>query len=284
MSVTDIHAYHQLITNSYDQRSKNYHESEPHRDVATQLVDYRPPHKNDRVLDAATGTGNVAFHAADKVGPDGYVVGVDLSRGMIEKAHAHALLSESGHNNMAFLLGDAEHLPCTPNSFDRIYCASAFFWIADKAHTLNQWFDVLRPGGVVGFHAWPEESYVFGYVARQVLKKYGIDYLAHSPYGSIEKSTRLLKDAGFVDAEVIVVEEGSYLSLEEAKDCWINEDHYPIGQYPHPVSVMTEDILAQARADYEAEMGRRNTEDGVWNDTSIYYVYGRKPSNTTTLA
>jgi len=55
--------------------------------------------------------------------------------------------------------------------------------MADKQQVLKHWYALLKPGGRVGFHAWPEASYVFGYVARQALKAHGVEYLAHSPYG-----------------------------------------------------------------------------------------------------
>jgi hypothetical protein len=37
------------------------------------------------------------------------------------------------------------------------------------------------------------------------------------------------------------------------------------------------EILASARRDYDAEMERRSTDKGVWNNTTLYYVYGKKP-------
>jgi len=46
VSVTDIHAYHKIITDSYDERSKTYNDSESHRVLAKQLVDYAPPPVN----------------------------------------------------------------------------------------------------------------------------------------------------------------------------------------------------------------------------------------------
>jgi ubiquinone/menaquinone biosynthesis C-methylase UbiE len=277
MVVTDIDAYRRLITDSYDERSKSYNESAWHRSLAKQLVDYAPPNIGDRVLDIGTGTGTVAFHSASIVGPNGNVTAIDISTGMIGKAGE--LLKRSMYNNIAFQVADAENLPFSRNTYDRIYCASAFFWISDKEKTLKHWFEVLAPGGIVGFHAWPEDSYVFGYVARQVLMKYGITYLAHSPTGNKDKCSKLLENAGYEHINIIEVEGGSYITLETAKDCWINEDHYPIGQYPHPLKGVPPDVLEQARRDYDAEMEKRNTDKGVWNNTTLYYVYGRKPSS-----
>jgi len=277
MSVSDLAAYHKLITDSYDQRSNNYNDSLPHREQAQQLVDYYPPPDAGRVLDVGTGTGAAAFHAAGYVGDEGEVLGVDISTGMISKARA--LLQDSGLAHVHFIQADGERLQHEQAYFDRIYCASAFFWMTDKQQTLNHWYKLLKPGGWVGFHAWPETSYVFGYVARQALKTQGVEYLAHSPYGSVEIITGLLSRAGYEDIDVKVIESGHYLSLQEAIDAWINETDYPIGQYPHPVTVTPPDILEQARQGYIREMECRNTAKGVWNDTTQYYVFAKKPQS-----
>lgn len=224
MSVTDIHAYHKIITDSYDERSKTYNDSEWHRILAKQLVDYAPPAKNGSVLDIGTGTGSVAFHAASLVGQEGEVTGVDISRGMIAKANE--LLKDSAIRHIEFILADGENLAFMPNRFDRVYCASAFFWISDKVGALKHWRELLKPGGIVGFHAWPENSYVWGYIARQVLKRYGVEYLAHAPYGSVETCTQMLEQAGYEHIDIKVVESGHYISLEDALNGWISEEHY----------------------------------------------------------
>ena len=274
MSVTDYKAYQKIITDSYDERSASYAKSEWHRALAERLVDYFPPRAGDTVLDIATGTGNVAFHAAKQVGEDGRVIGVDISKGMIAEAERIRLASQSA--NIEFTLADGEQLDYPDNSFDRIYCASAFFWVADKPRALANWYRLLKPGGILGFHATPETSFVYGYVARNVLKTYGVEYLAHSPTGSKEICESLMKKAGYTEIQVNDVKEGHFITLQEARDAWITEEHYPVGQYPHPVAVTQQAILDKAQRDYDAEMARRLTDKGIWNDTTMYYVYGTK--------
>ena len=130
MTVIDIGAYHKIITDSYDERSKSYNDSAWHRSLAKQLVDQVPPKLGDEVLDIGTGTGTVAFHSASIVGPRGNVTGSDISTGMIAKATE--LLEESAYDNIRFHMTDGEDLPFSNSSFDRIYRASAFSWLSDK--------------------------------------------------------------------------------------------------------------------------------------------------------
>jgi len=274
MYVSDYQAYQKIIIDSYDERSQLYTQSKWHRSLAEQLVDYYPPKDGDSVLDIGTGTGSAAFHCSNLVGKAGRVVGIDISQGMITEAERIKVKSQ--YDNLEFNVLDGEAVDFPDNSFDRIYCASAFFWIADKHKALSNWNRMLKPSGVLGFHAWPETSYVFGYVARKVLRHYGVEYLAHSPTGSKEICISLLKASGYSDIDIKQVSEGHFITLDDAKDAWISEEHYPIGQYPHPAAVTPQEILDQAKLDYDAEMEKISTEEGVWNDTSLYYVYGVK--------
>lgn len=274
MYVSDFDAYQKIITDSYDERSEQYAQSKWHKGLAEQLVDYFPPKVGDSVLDIGTGTGAAAFHCSQLVGQSGSVLGIDISNGMISKAME--LQDKLEHKNLELKVGDGESLNYPDNSFDRIYCASAFFWIADKDRSLSNWCRMLKPGGILGFHAWPETSYVFGYVARQVLKKYGVEYLAHSPTGSQEICKSLLERAGFSKVDIKEIRGGHFLSLKDAKEAWISEEHYPIGQYPHPAVSTPKEVLDNAKVEYDAEMEKLSTEEGVWNDTTMYYVYGVK--------
>ena len=271
MTVSDMVAYHKLITNSYDKRSKNY---DGNRYNAHNLVDNARPSNGGNVLDIGTGTGIAAFHAASYIGKEGTVIGIDISEGMISEARKR--LKNSAFDNMRFEVMDGENLTFEKNKFDNIYCASAFFWIVDKEKTLAHWLNFLKPGGVVGFHAWPENSYVFGQVARKVLMKYGTNYLHHSPTKDMEKCQELLHKAGYGNIQIIEKKEGNFMSFKEAKDSWINEEHYPIAQYPHPVSIASPEILEKARIDYIQEMDLLNTDKGVWNNTSFFFCYGEK--------
>ena len=62
--------------------------------------------------------------------------------------------------NLEFRYADAENLEFSPNSFDRIYCSSAFFWMSHPLATLRHWYELLKPNGQLGFNATPANSFL----------------------------------------------------------------------------------------------------------------------------
>lgn len=274
MNIEELQAYHKHIADTYDERSGNHDNSEWHRKTALRLVEELPPRSGESILDIGTGTGTIAFHAASLVGPQGKVIGVDISKGMLNQANKK--LAESNLHNLEFIFSDAEHLEFPGSSFDRMYCASVFFCILDPLATLQHWYDLLKPGGALAFHALPVSSYFWVSVARDVLAKYGFPYLLNIPTSTIEKSHQLLSDAGFREIDIRERKSGYFIPLAKAKETWIQEDDFAPGQYPHPLHAVPPEILVQCQRDYEESIEDLNTEEGVWNDISMYYIYAHK--------
>ena len=187
--VSDRNGYHRTITDSYDKRSKTYDNSQWHRDCALKTVDFCPPRRGDRVLDIATGTGTIAFYTAELVGPTGHVIGIDISKGMLNKCNEK--LGKLNIGNLEFRYADAENLEFAPNSFDRIYCSSAFFWMSHPLATLRHWYELLKPNGQLGFNATPANSFLWGDGARMALAKQGIKYTCNEPTGDPEKAREM---------------------------------------------------------------------------------------------
>lgn len=81
-----------------------------------------------------------------------------------------------------------------------------------------------------------------------------------------------------VSSEIDIREEktGYYMSLERARGLWIRRDDFAPGQYPHPVQDVPPEILAKCQREYQSRIEALNTEQGVWNDISRYYVYAHK--------
>lgn len=105
-----------------------------------------PIHAGEAVLDIGCGAGFDALVAAHLVGPQGRVVGIDVSEDMIEKARENlAALPEL--KNVAFQEGEAESLPFPDQYFDVILSNGVFNLTVDKRKALEEVYRVLKPGG-----------------------------------------------------------------------------------------------------------------------------------------
>ena len=101
-----------------------------------------------KVLDIGSGAGDVAFAAAELVGSEGEVLGVDMNPEILETARARA--EAAGLANVQFVAGDTQTLDL-PNDFDALIGRLVLMYLPDPVATLKQLATHLRPGGIVAF-------------------------------------------------------------------------------------------------------------------------------------
>ena len=105
-----------------------------------------------RVLDVCCGTGASAIPAAEIVGPNGSVSGVDLASNLLELARAKA--KQRGLENVDFQTGDLTNLPFDDASFDATVCVFGIFFVPDMESALRELKRVLRRGGSLAITTW----------------------------------------------------------------------------------------------------------------------------------
>lgn len=105
----------------------------------------RRPRDGERVLDLGCGAGFDAFVAALLVGQGGRVVGLDLTREMLDVAREHA--RAWALKNAAFRTGRAERLPFEASEFDLVVSNGVLNLVPDKDAAFQEAYRVLRPGG-----------------------------------------------------------------------------------------------------------------------------------------
>jgi arsenite methyltransferase len=102
-------------------------------------------HPGERVVDLGSGAGIDSLIAAKKVGPEGRVIGVDMTPAMLEKARQAA--EEAGLSNLEFREGYAEELPVADGWADAVISNGVLNLVPDKAAALQEMARVLGPDG-----------------------------------------------------------------------------------------------------------------------------------------
>ena len=97
------------------------------------------------VLDVGSGSGTDALIAARMVGPEGEVIGLDMTRAMRERLEANA--RKMGAGNVRVLDGTAEEIPLPDDSVDVVTTNGVLNLVPDKEKAAREIFRVLRPGG-----------------------------------------------------------------------------------------------------------------------------------------
>jgi arsenite methyltransferase len=99
----------------------------------------------ERVLDLGSGAGTDSLIAAQMVGENGHVTGVDMTPEMLGKARSAA--AEMGVTNVEFVEGEAERLPFADESFDVVVSNGVIDLIPDKDAVFGELHRLLTPGG-----------------------------------------------------------------------------------------------------------------------------------------
>ena len=99
----------------------------------------------ERVLDLGAGAGTDSLVAAQMVGADGHVTGIDMTAAMLAKARAAA--AEMGVTNVEFVEGEAERLPFPDETFDVVISNGVIDLVPDKDAVFAELYRVLAPGG-----------------------------------------------------------------------------------------------------------------------------------------
>jgi ubiquinone/menaquinone biosynthesis C-methylase UbiE len=139
-----------------------------------------------RVLDAGSGPGRITLPLAERVGPKGEVVAVDVQAAMLRRLEERA--AEYGLSNIRTLHGAIDQAPLTPNSFDRAFLVTVLGEIPDQFAALHALHTALKPGGVLSItEVLPDPHYQTRRTIRRLAAEVG--FAVDEVYGSIRAFT-----------------------------------------------------------------------------------------------
>ena len=233
---------------------------------AVPLLELVPLQKGQKVLDLAAGTGIIAIAAAQAVGDEGKVIGVDFSAGMLNQAQQK--IDELGLKNIELIEADAEYIDFEDESFDIIFCSTAIVYLKDIPAALKKWHCWLKKGGLLGFSSCSKESCEAPIVIA-ACAKYGIAIAnINEPTGSSENCCNLLTEAGFKDIKITSQQFGFYRSLEQARE-WNGGWFHP---RENPLLNLSSEQIEKLKAEYRREIEEMATSEGVWYENLTIFA------------
>lgn len=173
----------------------------------TALIDLRA---GETVLDLGSGGGIDVLLSAKRVGPTGYVYGLDMTDEMLALAQENK--AKAGAQNVTFLKGHIEQIPLPAKSVDVVISNCVINLSTDKGQVLREACRVLKPGGrfavsdVIADGAVPDEL-------RRNMEAW-VGCLAGAL--EVDEYTRLLAEAGFRDISVEITKR--YTAMEAGLD------------------------------------------------------------------
>ncbi|NEO28935.1 MAG: methyltransferase domain-containing protein [Symploca sp. SIO3C6] len=269
---TNLSDYKQQVTAFFDGRT-NYDNDFTYR-RAIRLVELTPLTRRQQVLDVATGTGIVAIAAAEIVGSQGKVVGVDISPGMLKQAREK--IEAAGIKNIKLIEADADSLNFSDESFDVILCSSSLVWLSNIPAALGNWYRWLKQGGLISFSCYSEKSFLTPILVKVCAQLYDISLPNwNEPLGTPQKCHQMLQEASFQEIEVKTEQLGKYLSLSDAKNWW-QGDRVWINPRGNPLWQLSQEQLEYLKVAYDQEIESKQTAQGFWQEITTFFVTARK--------
>ena len=175
----------------------------------------------DHVLDVCCGSGASAIPAAQAVGPEGRVIGVDLTDPLLALARAKA--QAAGLRQAEFRRADMTALGFPDGHFDAVVCVFGIFFVPDMERQVAELWRMVRPGGQLAITTWGPDIWAPGYSMFQnsVRRVRPELYAAFNPWDRIttpEAVRRLFADAGVPGARAALEE--SHQPLRTPEDFW----------------------------------------------------------------
>jgi len=164
----------------------------------------------ETVVDLGSGGGIDCFLASKQVGESGYVIGIDMTTAMLEKANQNKMAT--GLTNVEFRRGQIEDVPVVDNSVDVIMSNCVINLSPDKKAVFAEAFRVLKPGGRVAVSDIVTEGEFSDELRADK------DQWAECVTGAIDVNEYIgmMREAGFVDIQVAdKVDAGNVVPVRE---------------------------------------------------------------------
>jgi len=243
------------------------------------MLDMAQVKEGHRILDVAAGAGEQSITAAEKVGPNGYVLATDLAPKILD--YALELADQKGINNIEVKEMDGENLTVPDNSFDTIISRVGLIFFPDQQKALREKLRVLKPGGYVAaiVYSTVDQNQFFSTPVSIIRRRAQLPPpLVGQPgpfsLGGPGVLDEAFKKAGFVNIESKVVDAPVLMST--AKDC-VQFEYESFAALHQMLGGLSDSAKAEAWQEIEDELSKFENENGFAGPCQLVVGVAQKP-------
>lgn len=195
-----------LAQRIYNARASTYEDSW-HPDYSKRMMELVPLKAGDKVLVLCCGTGLESFIAASLVGPDGRVVGVDVSTCMLAEARGRQTREPEVGSRLQFIEHDVTDLDASAElagqelkgDFDLLICSNAFVLFEKPAQVIRHWKPWLKEGGRMAIDITHEHNLLQGLFIEEVANEMELPWPSNRRWIQNKHSfSKILGDEGLL--------------------------------------------------------------------------------------
>lgn len=249
-------------------------------------IEAAAPVTGERVLDVGCGAGASSLALAARIGPEGQVLGVDISEPLIGRARA---LAPQGTPAL-FQMADASSAELPEGAFDILFSRFGVMFFDDPTAAFGHMLRALRPGGRVAFVCWrgaAENAWVrlpMGAIKGILPSSAPPDPEAPGPFsfGDRGRVSRILTAAGFTDIAIAPFDASVPFGEGGTRDAAIDDAvkmTLEVGPLSRVLADQPDDIRARASAAVRAAFAGLPGERSVMIDGAAWIVTARNPAS-----
>lgn len=242
------------------------------------------PQPGERVLDVGCGSGTSTFAIAQRIGPDGHALGVDISQQLIERARTDTPPGAP----VAFLRADAAIATISEPRFDLLFSRFGVMFFDDPTAAFTHMRDAVKAGGRLAFVCWrgvQENDWVRVPMTaiRDLVPPITADPNAPGPFafGDRNRLESILSDAGFVNIDIAPFDSAISYGQGDTRDAAIDDAldmAFAVGPLSRALADQPEDVRSQAAKAVRAAFAHRPGETSIQLDGAVWIVTARNPA------
>ncbi|KAF0315474.1 protein-l-isoaspartate(d-aspartate) o-methyltransferase [Colletotrichum asianum] len=259
----------------YTARADNY-ENSFHPDYTKRFMALADVQLGERVLILACGTGLEIFIAAEQVGEEGEIVGVDITDAMLAKAREkkERLKPKADIHLLNHDITDLDGLKeLKDKKFDVIMCSNAFVLLDNQEQVVASWRKHLKPGGRLQVDITHENNLKIGLLLERAANRLGTRFPSNRTWIKDRNSFKqILEKAGYTVEKIELMDkltgqDSTFYGMDQ-----IDEQFDGIISTPLTINMATDEFKNKARALFREEW-EKDAVDGKIENVDALYVY-----------